>query len=158
RMHPFACFPPDPPSFLSLSLYLQNASVLQKSIRNRRSVTPFVFISPFAPGTRNLGSCRPSGVLVVYSRVGAGDTRVTPLTSPRREATMDFPITELMDEQACYERLVGWLHPDGMTCPRCHQPDRMVVHRRGRDPVLDFRCGHCHRVFNAFTGTALHGI
>ena len=28
----------------------------------------------------------------------------------------------------------------------------------GRAPVLDFRCGHCHRVFNAFTGTALHGI
>ena len=52
---------------------------------------------------------------------------------------MDFPITDLMDEQACYDRLVGWLHPDGMTCPRCHQHDRMVVHRRGRDPVLDCR-------------------
>ena len=71
---------------------------------------------------------------------------------------MDFPITDLMDEPACYGQLVDWLHPDGMTCPRCHQHDRMVVHRRGRDPVLDFRCGHCHRVFNAFTGTALHGI
>ena len=34
----------------------------------------------------------------------------------------------------------------------------MVVHRRGRDPVLDYRCGHCGRVFNAFTGTALHGV
>ena len=71
---------------------------------------------------------------------------------------MDFPIADLMDEPACYAQLVDWLHPDGMTCPRCHQHDRMVVHRRGRDPVLDFRCGHCHRVFNAFTGTALHGI
>ena len=71
---------------------------------------------------------------------------------------MDFPITDLMDEPACYAQLVDWLHPDGMTYPRCHQHDRMVVHRRGRDPVLDFRCGHCHRVFNAFTGTALHGI
>ena len=71
---------------------------------------------------------------------------------------MDFPITDLMDEPACYAQLVDWLHPDGMTCPRCHQHDRMVVHRRGRNPVLDFRCGHCHRVFNAFTGTALHGI
>ena len=70
---------------------------------------------------------------------------------------MDFPITDLMDEQACYDRLVGWLHPDGLACPRCHAADRMVVHRRGRDPVLDFRCGHCKRVFNAFTGTALHG-
>ena len=33
---------------------------------------------------------------------------------------MDFPITDLMDEQACYDRLVGWLHPDGFACPRCH--------------------------------------
>jgi len=23
---------------------------------------------------------------------------------------MDFPIIDLMDEQACYDRLVGWLH------------------------------------------------
>ena len=23
--------------------------------------------------------------------------------------------------------------------------------------MLDYRCGHCRRVFNAFTGTALHG-
>ena len=71
---------------------------------------------------------------------------------------MDFPITDLMDQPACYAQLVDWLHPDGTTCPRCHQHHRMVVHRRGRDPVLDFRCGHCHRVFNALTGTALHGI
>jgi transposase-like protein len=70
---------------------------------------------------------------------------------------MDFPIIDLMDEQACYAQLVDWLHPDGLACPRCHRHDRMAVHRRGRDPVLDFRCGHCHRVFNAFTGTALHG-
>ena len=55
---------------------------------------------------------------------------------------MDFPITDLMDEQACYDQLVGWLHPDGLACPRCHQDDRLVVHRRGRDPILDFRCGH----------------
>ena len=71
---------------------------------------------------------------------------------------MDFPITDLMEEQACYAQLVDWLHPDGLACPRCHRGDRLVVHRRGRDPVLDFRCGHCHRVFNAFTGTALRGI
>ena len=71
---------------------------------------------------------------------------------------MDFPITDLMDEQACYAQLVDWLHPDGLACPRCHRDDRMVVHRRGREPILDFRCGHCRRVFNAFTATALHGI
>jgi transposase-like protein len=70
---------------------------------------------------------------------------------------MDFPITELLDEDACYAKLIAWLHPDGLTCPRCRRADRMRVHRRRRAPVLDYRCGHCHRVFNAFTGTILHG-
>jgi transposase-like protein len=60
---------------------------------------------------------------------------------------MDFPIAELVE----------WLHPDGFACPRCHEGDRMRVHRSRRPPVLDYRCGHCGRVFNAFTGTALHG-
>ena len=32
---------------------------------------------------------------------------------------MDFPISELMDEGACYTQLVAWLHPDGRRCPRC---------------------------------------
>ena len=70
---------------------------------------------------------------------------------------MDFPITDLLDEDACYAELVTWLHPDGLACPRCHRADRMGVHRRHRDPVLDYRCGHCGRVFDAFTGTILHG-
>jgi len=71
---------------------------------------------------------------------------------------MDFPITELMDEGACYDKLVAWLHPEGLACPRCRRADRMHVHRRHRAPVVDYRCGHCERVFNAFTGTALHGV
>jgi transposase-like protein len=70
---------------------------------------------------------------------------------------MDFPITDLMDEDACYAKLVSWFHPGGIACPRCHRADRMQVHRRHRSPVLDYRCGHCRRVFNAFTGTALQG-
>jgi hypothetical protein len=32
---------------------------------------------------------------------------------------MDFPIGQLMDEQACYGWLVCRLHPGGLTCPRC---------------------------------------
>jgi transposase-like protein len=70
---------------------------------------------------------------------------------------MDFPIIDLMDEDACYAELVRWLHPDGLACPRCHRADRMRVHRSHRAPACDYRCGHCHRVFNAFTGTILHG-
>jgi transposase-like protein len=70
---------------------------------------------------------------------------------------MDFPITDLMDEDACYAQLVPWLHPDGLAGPRCQQADRLRVHRSRRAPVRDYRCDHCRRVFNAFTGTILHG-
>jgi transposase-like protein len=69
---------------------------------------------------------------------------------------MDFPITDLMDEDACYARLVTLLHPEGLACPRCQARDGLQVHRRTRAPVLDYQCRACGRVFNAFTGTLFH--
>lgn len=69
---------------------------------------------------------------------------------------MDFPITELMDEDACYRWIVELLHPDGLACPRCGSREGLKVHRRYRAPVLDYRCAACRRVFNAFTGTTFH--
>ena len=71
---------------------------------------------------------------------------------------MDFPIIDLLDEAACYAQLVTWIHPEGLACPDCHRSDHLRIHRRGREPVIDYRCGQCGRVFNAFTGTALQGI
>jgi transposase-like protein len=71
---------------------------------------------------------------------------------------MDFPIADLLDQDACYRKLVDLLHPDGLTCPRCHAREGLKVHRRHRDPVLDYRCSTCGRVFNAWTGTALQGM
>ena len=50
---------------------------------------------------------------------------------------MDFPVADLMDERACYDRLVSVLHPRGLACPGCGAADRLGVHRRHRDPVLD---------------------
>lgn len=70
---------------------------------------------------------------------------------------MDFPITELMDESACYEFLLGLLHPDGMGCPHCGDRDHLKVHRRDRAPILSYRCSACRRISNAFTGTTLRG-
>jgi transposase-like protein len=69
---------------------------------------------------------------------------------------MDFPLLDLMDEQACYDFLVGALHPEGLACPDCFGR-RLTVHRAHRDPVLDYLCSGCGRVFNAWTGTALQG-
>ncbi len=71
---------------------------------------------------------------------------------------MDFPIADLLDEDACYALLVTWLHPHGLNCPRCKRQDRIKVHRRHRAPILDFRCYQCGRVFNVLTETALHGL
>jgi transposase-like protein len=70
---------------------------------------------------------------------------------------MDFPLTDLMDDDACYTKLVKLLHPDGLACPRCGERDRLGVHRRSRAPVLDYQCGGCGCVFNAWTGTPLGG-
>ena len=50
---------------------------------------------------------------------------------------MDFPITELMDQNTCYAKSVEWLRPDGFTCPRCRRGDRMAVHRSRRPPVSE---------------------
>jgi transposase-like protein len=70
---------------------------------------------------------------------------------------MDFPLIDLMDQDACYHKLLAALHPDGLTCPTCQTAAQLHVHRRHRAPVLDYRCAACGRVFNAFTGTALKG-
>jgi transposase-like protein len=68
---------------------------------------------------------------------------------------MDFPLLDLLDDEACYDFLVESLHPQGLRCPRCRGRD-YVAHRAHRHPVLDYRCA-CGRVFDAFTGTALQG-
>jgi hypothetical protein len=67
---------------------------------------------------------------------------------------MDFPLLDLLDEQACYDFLVDALHPGGLRCPGCRSR-RRAVRRAHRDPVLDYRCTACGRVYNAWTGTEL---
>jgi transposase-like protein len=74
---------------------------------------------------------------------------------------MDFPMVDLMDEDACYSFLVSVLHPDDLACPKCGGRNgggtEFKVYRCNRAPVLDYQCRSCGRVFNAFTQTALAG-
>ena len=58
------------------------------------------------------------------------------------------------DPIACYQALLKLVHPQGLRCPGCGRRG-WRVHRTHRAPVLDYRCRHCHRVFNAWTGTPL---
>ena len=71
---------------------------------------------------------------------------------------MEFPITELMDEQACYDFLVGVLHPKGVRCPEGHKvAPGQAPHMSDRAPLVDYRCRRCGKVFNLFTGTLWSG-
>jgi transposase-like protein len=71
--------------------------------------------------------------------------------------TMDFSLIDYLDEDACYTKLVDLFHPEGLACPRCAERQRLGIHRCHRAPVVDWQCGACGRVFNAFTGTSLQG-
>jgi transposase-like protein len=70
---------------------------------------------------------------------------------------MDFPIQAFMDEDACFRFLLDLFHPEGLRCPRCQAQDGFTIHRYVREPVLDYRCTACGRVFNAWTGTVFQG-
>ena len=68
-----------------------------------------------------------------------------------------FSTVELMDEQKCYDYLVGILHPNGLCCGKCKTPaDDAGVHRRDRAPVLFYHCP-CGCIYNAFSGTVWQG-
>ncbi|WP_026103090.1 helix-turn-helix domain-containing protein [Pseudanabaena sp. PCC 6802] len=69
-----------------------------------------------------------------------------------------FPLTELLDEQACYDWLLKILHPGGLHCPNGHAlPDRQAPHDRKRTPIVKYKCRECGKVFHIFTGTDLCG-
>ena len=67
---------------------------------------------------------------------------------------LQFPLDDLLDEQACHDFLLRVLHPDGLHCPHGHPlPADQAAHDRHRAPILDYRCRTCGAVFNLFTGT-----
>jgi len=68
------------------------------------------------------------------------------------------PSVEVLNEQSCYEFLLNVLHPEGLKCPDGHPlPPGQAPHDRHRDPVFDYKCRVCGRVFNLFTGTLWNG-
>src|SRR5260370_18451262 len=74
---------------------------------------------------------------------------------PHGGRPMDFPILDLMDQLACYQRLLALLRPGGLTCPPCGGGrDPYNIHRRrDNSPVIDYRCKGCRPVFNPLTRT-----
>ena len=71
---------------------------------------------------------------------------------------MEFPITELMDEQACYDFLVGVLHPKGVRCPEGHKvAPGQAPHMSDRAPLVDYRWRRWGKVCTLLTGTLWSG-
>jgi transposase-like protein len=64
---------------------------------------------------------------------------------------IDFPIDELLDDEACTHWLERQLHPAGLRCPHCACAERRVSRRSGY--FLGYRCLACDRYFTMLSGT-----
>ncbi len=71
---------------------------------------------------------------------------------------MKFPKIKFRNESSCFETLFELIHPEGMHCPRCGARDG--IRRKANHPRpwrISYRCRHCGRTFNSWTGTPLQG-
>jgi transposase-like protein len=64
---------------------------------------------------------------------------------------IDFPMTDLLDENTCTMWLECHLHPDGLKCPRCGSTDRRLFRAQGHFPA--YRCRSCEGYDTLLTGT-----
>ena len=64
---------------------------------------------------------------------------------------IDFPIDDLLDEEACLSWLEQHLRPRGLGCPRCGASGRRFAQQNGAWPA--WRCQACDRYYTPLTGT-----
>ena len=64
---------------------------------------------------------------------------------------IDFPISELLDDEACTAWLEKQLHPNGLSCPDCQSLQRRVARQRGH--FTGYRCKACDRYYTLLTNT-----
>jgi transposase-like protein len=64
---------------------------------------------------------------------------------------IDFPIDDLLDNDACLTWLAKHLHPEGFHCPRCGAAERRLARRPAAFPA--YRCRQCDRFYTVLTGT-----
>jgi transposase-like protein len=65
---------------------------------------------------------------------------------------IDFPITDLLDDDSCTLWLEYYLHPGGLQCPHCGNPDRRLFRAQRYFPA--YRCRACDGYYTVLTGTA----
>jgi len=68
---------------------------------------------------------------------------------------MEFPITELLDEQRSTEWILKHFHPEGLKCPGCGGSSDQAREFRStrRSQLTTYRCQVCDAAYNLYTGT-----
>ncbi len=68
---------------------------------------------------------------------------------------MEFPITDLLDNEQSERWLIKHLHPEGLKCPKCGaSQENSLEFRKTRNSQLQvYRCRDCHTAYNLYTGT-----
>lgn len=72
---------------------------------------------------------------------------------------MDFPITNLMDREACQEWILAYFHPTGFKCPHCQAGFEQArwFRRTKRSDIEVYRCKACQGIYNLYSGTVFEG-
>ena len=72
---------------------------------------------------------------------------------------MDFPITNLMDREACLTWIEAYFHPNGMQCPHCRADfEQARWFRQTKRSKLDvYRCQECKGIYNLYSNTVFEG-
>ena len=72
---------------------------------------------------------------------------------------IEFPIVDLMSSQSSYEWLLGYFHPQGMSCVHCGAAKETARKFRvtKSSQVPDYRCGKCDKTYNVYSATVFEG-
>lgn len=64
---------------------------------------------------------------------------------------IDFPLDDVLDEQACLDWLERHLHPEGLACPHCQSHQRRLARQNRYFPA--YTCLECGTYYSLYTGT-----
>ncbi len=64
---------------------------------------------------------------------------------------IDFPITDLLDDELAMTWLERHLHPGGLCCPHCQSVHARVARKNAHYP--SYRCLECDGYYSLFSGT-----
>ena len=68
---------------------------------------------------------------------------------------MEFPITELLDQEQSEQWVIEHFHPEGLKCPRCKAgvEEAYAFRQTVRSQLQVYRCKHCRQTYNLYSGT-----